>query len=45
LIAGMLLSSLYISNCFVLLPLAMCMSCYLFIFISIINNKKLYFVI
>jgi hypothetical protein len=41
----MLLYSLYISNCFVLLPLIMCKSCYLFILISIINNKKLYFVI
>jgi selenium-binding protein 1 len=44
-ITGMLLYSLYISNCFVLLPLIMCKSCYLFILISIINNKKLYFVI
>jgi hypothetical protein len=44
-IAGMLLYSSYISNCLVLLPLAMCKPCYLFILISIIYNKKLYFVI
>jgi hypothetical protein len=43
-IAGMLLYSLYISNCLVLLPFAMCKPCYLFILILIIYNKKLYFV-
>jgi hypothetical protein len=41
----MILYSSYISNCLVLLPLAMCKPCYLFILISIIYNKKLYFVI
>jgi Leucine-rich repeat (LRR) protein len=43
-IAGMILYSLYISNCLVLLTLAICKPCYLFILISIIKNKKLYFV-
>jgi hypothetical protein len=41
-IAGMILYSLYISisNCFVLLPFAMCKPCYLFILISILCSIK-----